>query len=404
MSRGSAPPVPKVFGTYMAGPLARSRFRLGGPGNRTRLSFCRTLHCSRNPGPAHQRPTLRSFQRKTRHGGPEDPDSAEGIRSSSDRPLGQRDRRDGQADRRASARPDPAADQARTLHHSYVAARRQGRARPVRNPHAQARARHRRSQRQDRGRADEARTRGWRRRPDQADLRHTTMTKKYSLGIVGRKAGMSRLFTEDGKSVPVTLIEATPNRITQVKTVETDGYSAVQVAVGTKRAALVNKPAAGHLAKAKVEAGRGLWELRVEADKIGDFAIGGEIKADIFEVGQIVDVEGITKGKGFQGTIKRWNFKMGDATHGNSLSHRAPGSIGQRQTPGRVFPGKRMSGHMGVRRRTVENLQVVQIDVERNLLLVSGAVPGAEGGSVFVKPSVKAAAQARRVRVAPAKK
>ena len=193
--------------------------------------------------------------------------------------------------------------------------------------------------------------------------------KKYSLGIVGRKAGMSRVFTEDGKSIPVTLIEATPNRITQVKTVETDGYSAVQVTVGVKRAALVNKPEAGHLAKAKVEAGRGLWELRVEADKIGDFQVGGEIKADIFEVGQIVDVQGVTKGKGFQGTIKRWNFTMGDATHGNSLSHRSPGSIGQRQTPGRVFPGKKMSGHMGAvnadARRTCE---VVKVDAERGLI------------------------------------
>ena len=215
------------------------------------------------------------------------------------------------------------------------------------------------------------------------------MTKKYSLGIVGRKAGMSRLFTEDGKSVPVTLIEATPNRITQVKTVETDGYSAVQVAVGTKRAALINKPSAGHLAKAKVEGGRGLWELRVEADKIGDFEIGGEIKADIFEVGQIVDVQGITKGKGFQGTIKRWNFKMGDATHGNSLSHRAPGSIGQRQTPGRVFPGKKMSGQMGNVNRTQQGLEVVKVDAERHLIAVKGAVPGATGGDVVIRPTTK---------------
>ena len=215
------------------------------------------------------------------------------------------------------------------------------------------------------------------------------MTKKYSLGIVGRKAGMSRLFTEDGKSVPVTLIEATPNRITQVKTVETDGYSAVQVAVGTKRAALINKPSAGHLAKAKVEGGRGLWELRVEADKIGDFQIGGEIKADIFEAGQIVDVQGVTKGKGFQGTIKRWNFKMGDATHGNSLSHRAPGSIGQRQTPGRVFPGKKMSGHMGSVQQTTQRLQVVKVDADRGLIAIRGAVPGAPGGDVIVRPTSK---------------
>ena len=213
--------------------------------------------------------------------------------------------------------------------------------------------------------------------------------KKYSLGIVGRKAGMSRMFTEDGKSIPVTLIEATPNRITQVKTVETDGYSALQVTAGVKRASLLSKPAAGHLAKAKVEAGRGLWELRVEADQIGGYEVGGEIKADIFSEGQIVDVQGVTKGKGFQGTIKRWNFKMGDATHGNSLSHRAPGSIGQRQTPGRVFPGKKMAGHMGHVTQTTQNLQVVKVDAERGLIAVRGAVPGAPGGDVIVRPTSK---------------
>ncbi|NYZ63569.1 50S ribosomal protein L3 [Luteimonas deserti] len=217
------------------------------------------------------------------------------------------------------------------------------------------------------------------------------MTAKiHSLGIVGRKAGMSRVFTEDGKSVPVTLIEATPNRITQIKTVDTDGYSAVQVTAGVKRASLLNKPQTGHLAKAKVEAGRGLWELRVADDKITDFSIGGEIKADIFEVGQIVDVQGVTKGKGFQGTIKRWNFKMGDATHGNSLSHRQPGSLGQRQTPGRVFPGKKMSGHMGAENQTTQRLQIVQVDAERGLIAVKGAVPGAPGGDVIVRPSSKA--------------
>ncbi len=214
--------------------------------------------------------------------------------------------------------------------------------------------------------------------------------KIHSLGIVGRKAGMSRVFTEDGKSVPVTLIEATPNRITQVKTVETDGYSAVQVTAGIKRASLLTKPEAGHLAKAKVEAGRGLWELRVADDKIADFAVGGEIKADIFEVGQLVDVQGVTKGKGFQGTIKRWNFKMGDATHGNSLSHRSPGSIGQRQTPGRVFPGKKMSGHMGAETLSVQRLQVVKVDAERGLIAIKGSVPGAPGGDVIVRPSSKA--------------
>ena len=212
--------------------------------------------------------------------------------------------------------------------------------------------------------------------------------KKYSLGIIGRKAGMSRIFTDDGKSVPVTLIEATPNRITQVKTVETDGYTAVQVTAGHKRASLVNKPEAGHLAKAKVEAGRGLWELRV--DDLGDLAVGGEVKADIFQVGQLVDVQGVTKGKGFQGTIKRWNFSMGDATHGNSLSHRSPGSIGQRQTPGRVFPGKKMSGHMGSETQSTQRLQVVKVDAERGLIAVKGAVPGAPGGDVIVRPSSKA--------------
>ena len=213
--------------------------------------------------------------------------------------------------------------------------------------------------------------------------------KKYSLGLVGRKAGMSRVFTEDGQSIPVTLIEATPNRITQVKTSETDGYSAVQVAVGSKRAVLVNKPEAGHLAKAKVEAGRGLWEFRVADDQVNGFEVGGEIKADIFEVGQIVDVQGVTKGKGFQGTIKRWNFRMGDATHGNSLSHRSPGSIGQRQTPGRVFPGKKMAGHMGAVQQTTQRLQVVKVDAERGLIAIRGAVPGAPGGDVVVRPSSK---------------
>ncbi|HEY4559230.1 MAG TPA: 50S ribosomal protein L3 [Lysobacter sp.] len=213
--------------------------------------------------------------------------------------------------------------------------------------------------------------------------------KKYSLGIVGRKAGMSRVFLEDGKSVPVTLIEATPNRITQIKTPETDGYSAVQVTVGVRRASLLTKPEAGHLAKAKVEGGRGLWELRVENDAINGFEVGGEIKADIFQPGQLVDVQGVSKGKGFQGTIKRWNFTMGDATHGNSLSHRSPGSIGQRQTPGRVFPGKKMSGHMGDETKTIQRLEVVRVDAERGLIAVKGAIPGAPGGDVIVRPTTK---------------
>jgi len=214
------------------------------------------------------------------------------------------------------------------------------------------------------------------------------MTTK-NIGIVGRKAGMSRMFTEDGRSIPVTLIEASPNRITQIKTVETDGYTAVQVTAGTKRAALVNKPLSGHFAKAKVEAGRGLWEFRIEDKDAGNFEVGAEIKADIFAVGQMVDVAGVTKGKGFQGTIKRHNFRMGDATHGNSLSHRSPGSIGQRQTPGRVFPGKKMAGHMGAERQSMQNLEVVKVDAERGLIAVKGSVPGAPGGDVVVRPASK---------------
>jgi len=213
---------------------------------------------------------------------------------------------------------------------------------------------------------------------------------KHSIGIVGRKAGMSRVFTADGASIPVTLIEATPNRVTQIKTVETDGYTAVQVTAGDKRASLVNKPEGGHFAKAKVAPGRGLWEFRVEAKDLGSYEVGAEIKADVFAVGQMVDVQGVTKGKGFQGTIKRWNFTMGDASHGNSLSHRSPGSIGQRQTPGRVFPGKKMSGHMGAEVLSVQSLEVVKVDVERGLIAVRGAVPGAPGGDVVVRPASKA--------------
>jgi large subunit ribosomal protein L3 len=210
------------------------------------------------------------------------------------------------------------------------------------------------------------------------------------VGMVGRKAGMSRVFTEDGRSVPVTLIEASPNRIVQVKTKDSDGYCAIQVAAGAKRAALVSKPLAGHYAKAKVEAGRGLWEFTVAEDAIEGYQVGAELKVDLFEVGQIVDVSGVTKGKGFQGTIKRWNFTMGDATHGNSLSHRSPGSIGQRQTPGRVFKGKKMSGHMGNVRQTMQNLEVVKVDVERGLIAIKGSVPGAPGGDVIVRPAAKA--------------
>ena len=211
-----------------------------------------------------------------------------------------------------------------------------------------------------------------------------------TIGIVGRKCGMSRVFTESGESVPVTLIEATPNRVVQLKTVENDGYSAVQVTTGSKRAALVNKPEAGHFAKAGVGAGRGLWEFRLSEQELASYSVGGEIAADIFSVGQVVDVSGVSKGKGFQGTIKRHGFTMGDATHGNSLSHRSPGSLGQRQTPGRVFPGKKMAGHMGSEKCTSQNLTVVKVDVERGLIAVRGAVPGAPGGDVIVRPAAKA--------------
>lgn len=211
-----------------------------------------------------------------------------------------------------------------------------------------------------------------------------------SIGIVGRKCGMSRIFTESGESVPVTLIEATPNRVVQVKTLESDGYAAVQVTAGSKRTALLNKPESGHFAKAKVVAGRGLWEFRVAADKAAEYSVGGEIRADIFVEGQKVDVAGVTRGKGFAGTIKRHGFTMGDATHGNSLSHRAPGSIGQRQTPGRVFPGKKMSGHMGAVNQTSQNLVVMKVDAERGLIAVRGSIPGAPGGDVIVRPAAKA--------------
>jgi large subunit ribosomal protein L3 len=211
-----------------------------------------------------------------------------------------------------------------------------------------------------------------------------------SLGLVGTKLGMTRVFTEAGASLPVTVIEVQPNRITQLKTDETDGYTAVQVTTGTRRATRVTKPAAGHYAKAGVEAGRGLWEFRIDADQVAELNVGDEIKVDLFEEGAIVDVTGTSIGKGFQGGIKRHNFTMQDATHGNSISHRSNGSIGQNQTPGRVFKGKKMSGHMGARQRTQQTLELVRVDVERNVLLVRGAVPGSKGGTVFIKPAVKA--------------
>lgn len=211
-----------------------------------------------------------------------------------------------------------------------------------------------------------------------------------AIGVVGRKAGMTRIFTEDGQAVPVTVIEVEANRITQLKTLESDGYRAVQITVGERRSSRVTKGAAGHYAKAGVEAGRGLWEFRLADGEGDDLTVGGEIKADVFSDGQMVDATGRSKGKGFQGGVKRWNFSMQDATHGNSLSHRAPGSIGQNQTPGRVFKGKKMAGQMGNVQVTTQNLEVVRVDAERNLLLIRGAVPGATGGDVVIKPAVKA--------------
>jgi len=209
-----------------------------------------------------------------------------------------------------------------------------------------------------------------------------------TIGVVGRKVGMTRVFTDEGASLPVTVIEVEPNRVAQLKTLETDGYRAVQVTTGSRKASRVTKPAAGHYAKAGVEAGRGLWEFSL--DEAEELEAAGEIKVDIFEAGQKVDVSGISIGKGFAGGVKRHHFHMQDATHGNSLSHRAPGSIGQCQTPGRVFKGKRMAGHMGAVKRTMQNLEVVRVDADRNLLLVKGAVPGAKGGNVVVRPAVKA--------------
>jgi len=200
---------------------------------------------------------------------------------------------------------------------------------------------------------------------------------------------MTRIFTEDGVSVPVTVIEVEPNRVAQLKNEEGDGYLAIQVTTGSRKASRVNKPEAGHFAKAGVEAGRGLWEFRAEDAELESIEIGGELKVDRFEAGQLVDVRGKTQGKGFQGVVKRHNFRTQDATHGNSLSHRAPGSIGQNQTPGRVFKGKRMAGHMGAANRCQQNLEVVRVDVERNLLLVKGSVPGSKGSDLIVTPAVK---------------
>jgi large subunit ribosomal protein L3 len=209
-----------------------------------------------------------------------------------------------------------------------------------------------------------------------------------ALGLVGKKAGMTRIFTEDGASIPVTVIEITPNRVSQIKTTDTDGYNAVQVTAGEKKASRVSKAAAGHFAKANVTAGNSLLEFRTE--EVAEFNVGDELTVTRFEAGQTVDVTGTSKGKGFQGGIKRWNFSMQDATHGNSLSHRSNGSIGQCQTPGRVWKGKKMSGHMGAERVTTQNLEIVRVDAESNLILVKGALPGCTGGQLIIRPAIKA--------------
>ena len=214
-----------------------------------------------------------------------------------------------------------------------------------------------------------------------------------SLGLVGRKVGMTRIFTDDGDSIPVTVLELGDNRVTQIKTDETDGYTAVQVTFGTRRASRVTKPLAGHLAKAGVEAGEVIKEFRVDAARAAEFQPGANISVDLFEVGQKIDVQGVTIGKGYAGTIKRYHFASGRASHGNSRSHNVPGSIGMAQDPGRVFPGKRMTGHLGDVTRTVQNLEIAKIDTERKLLLVKGAIPGSKGGQVIVTPAVKARAK-----------
>ena len=210
-----------------------------------------------------------------------------------------------------------------------------------------------------------------------------------TIGVVGRKAGMTRIFTDDGVSIPVSVVEVLPNRITQIKTTDTDGYQAIQVTTGSRRASRVSKPMAGHFAKAGVESGRGLWEFRLGGDETGEMEVGGEISVSIFEAGQKIDVTGRSIGKGFQGGIKRHNFSTQDMSHGNSVSHRSNGSIGMCQTPGRVIKGKKMSGHMGDVKTTTQSLELVRVDAERGLLLIKGSIPGAKGGDVIVKPAVK---------------
>ena len=210
-----------------------------------------------------------------------------------------------------------------------------------------------------------------------------------NIGIVGTKQGMTRLFTEAGTSIPVTVVSVFPNIITQVKTDSSDGYNSVQVTFGSKKEKHLTKSELGHFNKFKTPPGEGLWELQIESEDLKNLTPGSEIGLDQFEIGQKIDITGTSKGKGFAGTVKRWNFQMQDATHGNSLSHRAPGSIGQCQTPGRVWKGKKMSGHMGFQRKTIQNLEVMGVDIEKNILLVKGSVPGSNGSHVVVKPAVK---------------
>ena len=210
-----------------------------------------------------------------------------------------------------------------------------------------------------------------------------------SIGLIGRKVGMTRIFNADGVSVPVTVIEVEANRVTQVKTVDSDGYNAIQVTTGSVKPSRLSKPEVGHFKKAGVEAGRGLWEFRIADDELEAYKVGSEVKVDLFADVKKVDVTGVSKGKGFAGTVKRWNFRTQDMTHGNSRSHRVPGSTGQNQTPGRVFKGKTMAGHLGNVTTTVQSLELVRVDVERNLLLVKGAVPGAVNGNIIVKPAVR---------------
>jgi large subunit ribosomal protein L3 len=213
-----------------------------------------------------------------------------------------------------------------------------------------------------------------------------------SLGLIGRKVGMTRIFTEDGESVPVTVLEVVPNRVTQIKTLQSDGYSGLQVAHGERRASRINKALTGHYAKAGVAAGSGIKEFSVTDDVLANYTVGGQVTVEIFQPGQYVDVTGTSLGKGFAGAIKRHNFSSNRASHGNSRSHNVPGSIGMAQDPGRVFPGKRMPGHLGSVKTTVQNLQIVRVDAERNLLLIKGAVPGSKGGDVVVRPAIKAGA------------